>query len=210
LDKFKEQVKKVDEELNKKTVELKNCDSNRAKSEKKLETVEKEIENLEKAMLKKNERKKTVEAEAKAIKEKEESLVAGVQEAKTKFEDMKGQSHEFEKEEKTLSKNKLSMENGLTDATNQLKGCQNFLRTHKDFQDKLELHDIPEEESEPLKQFTDCEIKTYSNTGLERKVKKYMDKIKSRPMPNLNILEEYRHKVRRFIKCFLMFIFSYN
>jgi chromosome segregation ATPase len=144
LDKFKEQVKKVDEELNKKTVELKNCDSNRAKSEKKLETVEKEIENLEKAMLKKNERKKTVEAEAKAIKEKEESLVAGVQEAKTKFEDMKGQSHEFEKEEKTLSKSKLSIENGLTDATNQLKGCQNFLRTHKDFQDKLELHDIPE------------------------------------------------------------------
>jgi structural maintenance of chromosome 4 len=195
LDKLMDMRKKVVEETNKKRVELKNCETNRMKAEAKLGTTRKEIEKAEKMMVKLAEKKKSLEESGKEIKVEEQELLAKMEEAKQAYEERKGQSNEFQQEQSKLSKDRAELENKLSDAKSEVNRLDHQRSNAVELIKNLEVKEIPDEAIEPLTELTVEELNLLAMDDLDKKIKKYSEKLK-RDAPNLNILDEYKAKVR--------------
>jgi chromosome segregation ATPase len=195
LDKLTEMRKKVVEETNRKRVELKNCETNRMKTEAKLGTTRKEIEKAEKMMVKLAEKKKSLVEIGKEIRVEGQQLLAKMEEAKQAYEERKGQSNEFQQEQRMLSKDREKLENKLSDTKSEVNRLNHQRSNAVELIKNLEVKEIPDEVIVPLAKLSVEELNLLSTDELEKKIKKYSEKLK-RSTPNLDILAEYNAKVR--------------
>lgn len=194
LDELQKQLKGVEEEIEKRILDLKNYSKNKKRAEDKIESLTTEVASLESKMKLWAEKKKQIEEECAKIKPEVEQLQEKLQEAQAALTAKKNTLSEFKEEEKTLAKKKVSYDTKIAEATNQLKGYEQLIQKNLQTMESLVLKPIPEEELIPLKILSDDEIQALNPKELDHKVSKYEKKLQGET-PNLNILDEYQKKV---------------
>eukprot|EP00795_Rhopilema_esculentum_P016959 gene16959-8457_t len=201
VDSVKKLMDEVSQEISKANVAIKTAKRNLTKAEEKCKSLEKEIQENDEMLEKIDKEFVTLEDEAaKVIEEREESQ-AQAEVAKEELQKINAECTELEKNESELKAKEVDVKHELQQYENILKENSMKLRHHKDKINKLSLHNVGTEASEPekLPTFEDEELKDIDQENLQYKISVEEEKLKAM-QPNMAAIAEYRKKEEAYLE----------
>lgn len=197
LDKnIKENVKAVDKlksEIARLKVAVKTSERDSIKSEERIKTMEENKTTCENRLREIKSIREEIEKDAEELLKIVQKITEEVTEKETVYLEMKKTVSKLEKDLFALKSEKVELDQIIKTKMHEIRGVMEHIKRVNAKIDDLQLQEIPDEETESLKKYSEEEIQEFNRENIERKINQVQEKLKSMK-PNLNVIQEYHMK----------------
>ncbi|KAL6258329.1 hypothetical protein P5V15_010277 [Pogonomyrmex californicus] len=192
-------IDKAKAEICRLQVAIKTAERNVKKTEKNIETLESDVHTCEQRLRDIQKEKSELEEHAKVILEKLKEINEKLEERDDSTASLKDELNELQTREDKMKATKIDLDQKLHESKKQLKELQLMIPEYNRRIAKLELHAIPHESIEPLKDLTEEEVDQLDMKivmqNLQRAKKRLPEQI-----PNMQIIADYQVKDALYMK----------